>query len=153
MPVGQGMLGGGVDLGGELGRNTLVGIDLDDPFAMAGGDAGVASRAFALPRAFDDVVGEVARDIARPVGAAVEHDDDLVGEFQARQAFGELRGFVMRDDKRRQARHGRRGGERLGDGGIGYRHAAWPSARCHKSRAALSTAATDRPSISVSVVR
>ena len=44
------------------------------------------------------------RDLARAVGAAVEHDDELVGESQARQAIGELRLFVMRDDQRRQAR-------------------------------------------------
>src|SRR5829696_7497400 len=66
------------DLGGELRPDPLVGIDLDDPLAATGGDAGVAARAFALPGALEDAVGEAPRDVERTVLAAVEHDDDLV---------------------------------------------------------------------------
>ncbi len=68
------------DLGRELRRNPLVGIDFEDPVTAAGVDPGVAARSFPLPSAFDEPLGEPAGDLARPVGAAVEDDDDLVGK-------------------------------------------------------------------------
>ena len=40
------------DLGPELGRHAFVGIDLQDPVAGAGGDAGIAALALQLPAAF-----------------------------------------------------------------------------------------------------
>src|SRR5205807_7667035 len=54
----------GADLGGELRPDALVGIDFEDPLAMAGGDPGVAARPFALPFALDDAIGETGGDMA-----------------------------------------------------------------------------------------
>ena len=111
----MGMARGGdglADLGGERGRDALVGVDLENPAVTAGCDAGVAPVALALPGALDQAVGELRGDSPRAVGAAVEHDDDLVGEAQALQARSELRRLVMDDDERRKARwlsHGARG--------------------------------------------
>src|SRR5689334_17652821 len=65
MPVGGRMLRGRADLGRQLGRHALVGIDLDDPLAPTRGDAGIAAWPFTLPGALDNCVGEVARDVMR----------------------------------------------------------------------------------------
>src|SRR5438477_12696149 len=83
MPVRRRMFDDGSDLVSETRRDALVGVDLDDPLATAGGNAGIAARTFALPGALDDFVGEFAGDVRRAVGAAIEHDDDLVGEGEA----------------------------------------------------------------------
>src|SRR5689334_4879870 len=86
--------------GGELGANPLVGVDFENPFAAAGGDAGVAARPLAFPGALDDPVGELAGDLRRAVVAAVEHDDDLVGEGEPGEAVAELGLLVAGDHQR-----------------------------------------------------
>ena len=127
----------------------------------ARGNPGVAARPLALPGALDDALGEAACDVLRAVFAAVEHDDDLVGEAEPRQALGELRFLVMGDNERReQWRERGIGGARRALAGRD-RHDPAPAAaasgspamRCNSSRAAVSAMATDRLSISVSVVR
>src|SRR6516165_10562859 len=85
------------DFGGKHRTDPLVCIDFEDPVATAGIDPGVAPRPFPLPGALDDSVGELPRDVARPVAATVEHDDDLVGKPKTGEAIGELSLFVMRD--------------------------------------------------------
>src|SRR5258708_68484 len=100
----------------------------------------MTTRPLALPGAFDDAIGEQLRNFLRVIGAAVEHDDQLVAEIERLQALGELRLFVMGNDD-------------CGDKGAAAAHAALLSARDHKPRAAASTASTDRVSIRVSVVR
>ena len=73
--------------------------------AAARRDAGVAPVAFQRPGAFDQPVGEPRGDLLRAVGAAVEHDHDLVGEAQTFEAIGEPRLLVMDDHQRGQCRH------------------------------------------------
>src|SRR5579859_137421 len=82
---------------GQFGRHMLVGIDLDDPVAAAGVDAGIAARTFQFPGAFDQAVGELAGDGLAGVGAFVEHDDDLVGEAQSFEAGGQAAFLIMGD--------------------------------------------------------
>src|SRR6185437_11661606 len=53
---------------GKLGRHPLIGVDLDDPVAAAGGDPGGAALALELPRTLDDARAEAARDLRRAVG-------------------------------------------------------------------------------------
>ena len=133
------------DFGGEFRAYPLVGVDFENPVAAAGGDPGVAARPFPLPSPFDDAVGEPAGDLARPVGAAVEQDDDLVGKAQTGEAVGELRLLVMRDDEGGEAGRAQR-----------YLSDSRPrslATRRHSRRAAASATSTDRLSISVSVVR
>src|SRR5215813_8963029 len=81
MPGGWRGLHDAPDFGGERTVHPLVGIDFEDPIAATGVNAGVASRTLALPGAFDDTPGETERDFARAVAAAVEYDNDLVGEI------------------------------------------------------------------------
>src|SRR5262249_37733948 len=63
---------------GERRLDALVGVELEDPVAGAGGDAGVAPVAFDGPCPLDDLRAEALGDGARAVAAAVEYDDDLV---------------------------------------------------------------------------
>ena len=84
-------------------RRALVGVELEDPVAAAGGDAGVAPRAFEHPGTLDDAVGMGAGDLGRAVGAAVEHNHQLVAEPHRRQAGGEIVLLVMGDDQSGQA--------------------------------------------------
>src|SRR6185437_453878 len=93
------------DLGRELRRRALVGIELEDPVAAAGFDAVIAAPALERPGAFDDLVGGGARDGRRPVGAAVEQDDDLVAESHRGEAGGEIRLLIMGDDEGGKAWH------------------------------------------------
>ena len=46
-------------------------------------------------------------DLARPVGAAIEDNDDLVGKAQTPQAFGKLPLLVVNDDQGGEARSAR----------------------------------------------
>src|SRR5579862_1149928 len=121
-------------------RYALVGIDLEHPDAGAGIDAGMPAGPFALPGALHQIGGEQARDLFRLVGAAVEHDDDLVAEMHRLQTLGELSLFVVYHDDRGKER-------------ATVAHAALLVTRDHRLRAAASTASTDSVSISVSVVR
>jgi hypothetical protein len=59
----------------------------------------MAARPFALPSTFDEMPGEPACDLPRPVAAAVEDNDDLVGKAQTAEALGQLPLFVMNNDK------------------------------------------------------
>jgi len=102
MPVGQGMLGGGADLGGELGRHALVGIDLDDPFAMAGGDAGVAAEQQCA----------IARRSAQVSAAAKELVVAIVGS--------EVSGYHVAQTKATEEKSG----QLLLDRGVQLRHGA-----------------------------
>ena len=129
---------------GERVGHAFVGIDLQHPRTGRGGDAGVAPVALAFPGASDDPVGKFFGDLLGAVGAAVEHNDDLVGEFQAFQAGAEPRLLVPGDDERRQPGPGR---------SWTAAHAAFSAARRHRSRAAFSTASTVRLSIRVPVSR
>ena len=129
------------EFGRERRRNSLVGIDLEDPVAAAGVDPGVAARPFPLPGAFDEPLGKTESDIARPVAAPVEHDDDLVGKAERSEAVGELAFLIADHDESGK-------GCRLGS-----THAAALATERHRRRAAASAASTERPSISVSVVR
>jgi hypothetical protein len=140
-------------LGGEVGTDPLVGVDFEHPVTAARRDPGVAPLPFALPGALDDPIGKASGDLGRSIVAAVEHDDDLVGEAEAGQAVGKLPFFVARDDK-----GGKRRAKRRGEGGLrrcdfGDAHAASLAARCQRRIAAASTESTERVSISVSVVR
>src|SRR5205823_10127544 len=129
--------------------DPLIGVDLEDPRAAAGGDPGVAPPALAFPGALDDVIGEPPRDLARAVLAAIEHDDELVGEAEPRQAFGELRLLVARDDERRQTlRPGNRrhGGRRLAGRDAhcpALATAGSPAVRRHSWRAAALAISTE----------
>jgi hypothetical protein len=42
----------------------------------------VAARSFPLPSTFDNAFRELAGNLTGPIGAAVEHNDDLVGKVQ-----------------------------------------------------------------------
>ncbi len=121
--------------------DALVGVDLEDPVGRAGVDAGIAPLALDVPASFEQAVGVAAGDLARPVGAFVEHDDDLVREAQRVEAIGELLLFVVCHDEGRQPDRDMAG------------HRAAGSRRRHSARAASSARSTLRPSISVPVVR
>src|SRR5216683_3119722 len=129
------------DFGRQLLRHPLVGIDFEDPVTAAGVDPGMSACPFPLPGAFDDQLGEPARDLAGSISAAVEYDDDLVGEAEGTEAVGKLALLVVDND---EGREGRRSGPA---------HAAMLSIERHRRRAPASAASTERPSISVSVVR
>src|SRR6266481_6797284 len=81
------------DFGRQLRCYPFVGIDLEDPFAAAGVDPGVAARPFPLPGALDETLGKAQRDLARAIAAAVEHDDDLVGKAETGETVRELAFF------------------------------------------------------------
>src|SRR5262249_2857652 len=129
------------NLRSELRWNPLVGIDFEDPVTAAHVDAGVTARPFPLPSTFDEAVGEPVSDLARPIGAAVEDDNDLIGKAQTAQAFGQLPLLVVDNDKD-------------GEGGLQRPvHASAFVTERHRRHAAASASSTERPSISVSVVR
>ncbi len=95
------------DLACQLGRDALVGVDLEQPVARRRLEPGHAARPLDLPGALEHARGEAPGDRRRPVGAAVEHDDDLVGEAQGLEAVGELRRLVVRHQHRGEfLRHG-----------------------------------------------
>src|ERR1700730_15225100 len=125
--------------------DPLVDIQLQYPGASAQREAGVAAIGFDRPGAFQDTGAGAARHLGRAVGAAIEHDHDVAREGCAPKAIAELAFRVARDDQHGQIElvpwYGRNA------------HAASLMARCHNSRAAVSTASTDRPSINVPVVR
>src|SRR5579859_713407 len=87
----------------EFGSHMLVGIDLDDPLALAGGDASIAARPFQFPGAFDQPVGEALGDLFGAVGAFIQHHYDLVGETELFQTGGETALFIMSHDKSRES--------------------------------------------------
>ena len=101
----------------------------------------MAARPFPLPTTFDEMPGEPACDLPRPVAAAVEDNDDLVGKTETGEAFGQLPLFVVNYNQ---------GGEAGSPRPI---HAAALATERHSRRAAASAASTERPSIKVSVVR
>src|SRR5262249_16743925 len=129
------------DLRSELRWNPLVGIDLENPVAAADVDPGMATRPFPLPGTFDEPFGKSASDLAGPVSASVEDDDDLVGKAQTSDAFGQLPLLVVDNDE------GGEGGSRRPV------HATAFVTERHRRHAAASAASIERPSISVSVVR
>ena len=129
------------DLGREIRGNPLVGIDFENPIAATDVDPGMATRSFPFPGTFDEPPGESVGDLAGPISAAIEDDDDLVGKGQTSEAFGQLALLVVDNDK---------GGEA---GSALSIHAAALATERHKRQAAASAASTERPSISVSVVR
>ena len=59
----------------------------------------MATRPFPLPGTFDEPLGEPAGDLAGPISAAVEDDDDLVGKAQTGEAFGQLPLLVVDNDE------------------------------------------------------
>src|SRR5262249_59818737 len=122
----------------EFGGHPLVGIDFEDPLAAARVDAGMAAGPLPLPGPFDKAVGGPQRDLARAVAAAVKHDDDFIGDVEARKAIGELVFLVMCDDQGRKP---------------WLAHAAALATERHSRMAAASAASIESPSIRVSVVR
>ena len=90
------------DLRCKRRRDMLVGIDLENPVAGAGIDAGVAARAFQLPGALDSrsLCAARSRGSRRCIDRAPPH---FVGERELVQAVRQPRFFVMR---RRPARTG-----------------------------------------------
>ena len=60
------------DFGSQFRAHALVGVDLENPIAAAGGNPGLPARRFSRPSPFDHPAGELAGDFARAVGAAVE---------------------------------------------------------------------------------
>ena len=132
---------GGDDLPNFFGKpqgHPLVGIDFENPVAAAGVDPGVPARPLALPGALDQAIGKAPRYLPRAVTTAIEHDDDLVGKVDTGKAIGKLTLFVPDDDNGREPRSV---------------HAAALATRSHNRHEAASAAATESPSISVSVVR
>jgi len=101
----------------------------------------MAARSFALPGTFEEPARKPLGDLARPVIAAVEDNDDFVGKAQTSETFGQLALLVMDNDEGREA------------GPPQPIQAAALAIDPHSRRAAISAASTERPSISVSVVR
>lgn len=126
------------DLCRKLGRYALVGVDLDYPITETGLDSGMAARPFPLPAAFDKAPREATGDLAGAIAAAVENDDDFIGKAETGETIGEPTLLVTGDDESRKPRSG---------------HAATLPTERHSSVTAASAASTDKPSISVSVVR
>src|SRR5271169_6749522 len=90
----------GADFSREFGRDALVRVDLQNPIAAAGVDARHAPRPFDLPGTFEDARAVAQSDRLRAVRAAVEDHDDLIGETQAIETFGELVFLVARHHER-----------------------------------------------------
>jgi hypothetical protein len=79
---------------------VLVGVDLEDPVAAAGVEAGVASVALDLPGAFNETRAVALCNCSRTVRRAVEQDNDFVGEAKAGKACAEPRFLVAGDNQR-----------------------------------------------------
>ena len=91
-----------LDLGGELRRNPLVGVDRQDP--VVGGDLGgvVALRAVARP-VVDDDAGRVASGERHGLVRTVRVDDhDFVGPFDGFERPLDVGRLVSRDDRHGQ---------------------------------------------------
>ena len=97
---------GGAHRLGQRGVHAFIRIDFQDPVAGAGRDAGVAAFAFEFPGAFDDARPRGAGDPGAAVGAAVEHDHDLVREGHGGEAIGQPFLLVAGDDEGGEARGG-----------------------------------------------
>ena len=93
------------DLGGELRRHALVGIERKDPVVagLLGGE--ILLRDVAGPRPHDHLVGELPRNRDGVVGALAVDDDDLVGPREGLERGLDVRRFVEGDDGGRD-RHG-----------------------------------------------
>ena len=126
----------------QLRRHTFVGIDFENPVAVAKFDAAIPPCALDLPCARLDPGAMGPRDLFGRVVTSVENDHNLVGEAQRVEAIGELGLFVVRHHERRQTRR------MFLDG-----HSRSSPTRRHKLADAPTTVSTDRLSISVSVVR
>ena len=98
----EGVRRGGDDAGGSRPRaraDPFVGIDLEDPVAGTGGDAGIAALALQLPAAFQHA-GAMQRAIAGAcIRAAVEDDDDSSARGEAAsQSQAGSRASLLRAD-------------------------------------------------------
>src|SRR5262249_29595638 len=92
------------DVGGQLRRDDLVGVERQDPVPRREVDRGVLLERVTGPRPDDDVIGELARDGRRLVLGLRVDDDDLVGPGDRLQAGAQALFFVARDDGDRKAR-------------------------------------------------
>jgi hypothetical protein len=88
----------GANLGLEFRGELFVGVEREDPGAVAFFDGGVLLRGEALPGLGDNGGVEGAGDLKGTVSRARIEDDDLVGELDAQESAGEVGLFVERDD-------------------------------------------------------
>ena len=97
----------GRDLGGELGRDSLIGVEGEHPVVRGQPGRVVLLVAVARPVSMAHAVGMTARQRDRLVGAPAIDDDDLVGPRNRRKRVVDVRRLVQRDDDDRQLRHAR----------------------------------------------
>ena len=90
------------DLGLQLGRDALVGVEREHPVARGERKAARHLRAVARPVGDDDARSRGARDRRGLVGAARIEHQHLVGEGGAGDAVGDPRGLVLGDDDHRK---------------------------------------------------
>lgn len=87
------------DRRGEFGRDDFVGVDRQDPVGVERGYRAVLLRPETWPVGGNDYACAMGfRDIDGCVGAAAVDDDDVVGERQRAEAFGEPGRGVVGDE-------------------------------------------------------
>ena len=85
------------DLGGQLGRDPLVGVHGEDPVAASHRQPGVALAGEVVEGPHTDDVGLASSDGESAVAAGrVDHHDPLVGPAGRGQAIRQVRGLVPR---------------------------------------------------------
>ena len=97
----------GTDFTGQLGAHNLIGVDLQDPVAGRRVHAGRSPRAFQREHAADHHRSVGLADRPRPVGAAVEHQHDLVDEPERVETARQPPLLVMHAKHRRKSGHQR----------------------------------------------
>src|SRR5262245_21161728 len=94
------------ELGGELRRDALVGIEREDPVVAREARGEVLLIDVSGPAAAFDPNALAARDRNGVVAAARIDDHDLVGPRGAVDGRGDVVGLVERDDRDGKRRHG-----------------------------------------------
>ena len=94
-----------LDFRTQLGRDTLVGVEIQHPFETCLIERELLLLAVTGPIADEDAVGELAHDVEGAVVRARIDDDDLVAPRHALEAGSNVVLFVVTNDDRRYLRH------------------------------------------------
>ena len=100
--TGGSAMGAGDDLddgAGRFGRDTLIGVQNENPILTALIDRKLLLRTETTPRLLENITAEIGRDPLRPIRTPGIHKDDLTGKCNAPQTTGQVLLLVARNDR------------------------------------------------------
>ena len=84
---------------GRFGRDTLIGVQDEDPILTALIDRKLLLWTETTPRLVENITAEIGRDPLRPIRTPGIHKDDLTGKCNAPQTTGQVLLFIARNDR------------------------------------------------------